>query len=142
MKNVEPYLIFNGNCEEAFTFYEAVFGVKMKFISRYKDLPDTEKADVSEADMNRIVHALLPVSEKVYIMGSDSPSNWETKFGDNISLSLNVESEEEAKRLFEKLSEGGKVSMPLQKTFWAELYAMFTDKFGINWMINYIPGED
>ena len=140
MKNVEPYLIFNGNCEEAFTFYESVFGVKIKFISRYKDLPETEKAGVSEYDMNRIVHALLPISEKVYLMGSDSPTNWKTTFGDNVSLTLNVENEAEAKHLFEKLSENGTVTMPLQKTFWAELYAMFTDKFGIHWMINYIPG--
>ncbi len=142
MKNVEPYLIFNGNCEEAFTFYESVFSVKMKFISRYKDLPETDKDDLAEADMNQIVHALLPVSEKVYIMGSDSPENWQTTFGDNLSLTLNVESEAEARHLFEKLSENGTVTMPLQKTFWAELYAMLTDKFGIHWMINYVLEQE
>ena len=141
MKNIEPYLIFNGNCEEAFTFYESVFGVKMRFISRYKDLPDAEKANIPPADMNKILHTLLPVSDKVYIMGSDSPAKRKITFGDNVSLTLNVESEEEAKHLFERLSEEGNVTMPLQKTFWAELYAMITDKFSIHWMINYIPGQ-
>lgn len=142
MKNIEPYLIFNGNCEEAFAFYESVFGVKMRFISRYKDLPDAEKANIPPADMNKILHTLLPVSDNVYIMGSDSPVNRKITFGDNVSLTLNAESEEEAKYLFEKLSEEGNVTMPLQKTFWAELYAMITDKFGIHWMINYIPGQE
>lgn len=141
MKNVEPYLIFNGNCEEAFTFYESVFNVKMKFISRYKDLPDNERTDISPSDMNKIVHALLPVSKEVYIMGADSQGTSKTTIGENVWLTLNIESETEAKYLFEKLSEGGKITMPLQKTFWAELYAMLTDKFGIHWMINYVPEQ-
>ena len=139
MKSVEPYLVFNGNCEEAFAFYESVFGVKNAFISRYKDLPAEDKKEISEADMDRIVHVLLPVSKNVSLMGSDAPSGMTMNMGDNISLTLNVESEAEAQNIFEKLSEGGKVTMPLEKTFWAELYAMLTDKFGIYWMINYMP---
>lgn len=135
MLNVEPYLIFNGNCEEAFTFYESVFGVKTTFISRYKDLPEEDRKHISEQDMNRIVHTLLPVSKQVSLMGSDAPDKIKNVVGSNISLTLNMETRGEAERIFKNLSEGGEVTMPLQKTFWAELYAMFTDKFGIHWMI-------
>ena len=118
MKNVEPYLVFNGNCEEAFRFYETVFGVEPKMM-RYRDIPD--KNNVPEADMDRVVHVLLPVSKAVAIMGSDAPSAMDMTIGNNISLTLNTESAEEAARLFEKLSAGGKVFMPLGRTFFAEL---------------------
>lgn len=140
MKNIEPYLIFNGNCEEAFNFYKSVFETEIPFMLRYKDMPKDmpDNHNIPEADMNRILHIILPVSKEVSIMGSDSPSSMENIKGNNISLTLNVENETEAKRVFEKLSEGGEISMPLQKTFWADLYAMFTDQFGINWMINYM----
>lgn len=141
MKSVEPYLNFNGNCEEVFTFYESVFDVKIASIMHYKDMPADAMKDVAEADMNRVVHVLLPISDKVSLMGSDAPSNMKMKMGDNVSLTLNVESEAEAHRIFDSLSAGGRVIMPLDKTFWADLYAMFTDKFGINWMINFIKGK-
>ena len=141
MKNIEPYLIFDGNCEKAFTFYESVFGVKIAAIMKYKDMPAEEKKGISELDMERVIHVLLPVSNKVSLMGSDSHSNMKTYAGDNVSLTLNVESETEAHLIFEKLSEGGKVTMPLGKTFFADLYAMFTDKFGIHWMIIYAKGK-
>ena len=132
MKNVEPYLVFNGNCGEAFRFYETVFGVEPKMM-RYRDIPD--KNNVPEADMDRVVHVLLPVSKAVAIMGSDAPSAMDMTIGNNISLTLNTESAEEAARLFEKLSAGGKVFMPLGRTFFAELYTMFEDRFGIQCMI-------
>lgn len=136
MKNVEPYLIFDGNCEEAFTFYSEVFDAKIPFISRYKDIPDNK--EIPESDMNKIVHVILPVSKQVSLMGADSTSDMKNVKGDNTYLTLNVENEAEARRIYERLSKGGTVIMPLEKTFWAELYAMFTDKFGIHWMINYV----
>lgn len=142
MRSVEPYLIFNGNCKEAFAFYETVFEVNAAFTSRYIDLPQNERANIAEKDMDRIVHIILPVSDKVSLMGADAPSNMPTVVGENVSLTLNTGSSAEAKRIFEQLSAGGDVKMPLQKTFWAELYAMFTDKFGIHWMINYIPENE
>ena len=141
MKNIEPYLIFDGNCEKAFTFYESVFGVKIAAIMRYKDMPTEAKKNVPESDMERVVHVLLTVSNKVSLMGSDSSGSIKTHIGDNVSLTLNMESETEARHIFEKLSEGGKVTMPLEKTFFADLYAMFTDKFGIHWMIVYTKGK-
>ncbi len=141
MKNVEPYLNFNGNCEEAFTFYQSVFDAKIAAIIRYKDMPAEARKDVRESDMERIIHVLLPVSKDVSLMGSDWPGNMKTKAGDNISLTLNVESEAEAHRIFDKLSAGGKVTMPLAKTFFADLYAMLTDKFGIHWMVMYAKAK-
>lgn len=141
MKNLEPNLIFNGNCEKAFIFYESVFDAKIAALIRYKDMPAEAKKDVSEADLERIIHVLLPINDKIAIMGSDAPSSMKTQVGDNVSLTLNVESEEEARRIFDKLSEGGEITMPLGKTFFADLYAMFTDKFGIHWMIIYMKGK-
>ncbi|MDU1892367.1 MAG: VOC family protein [Dysgonomonas sp.] len=141
MKNVEPYLIFNGNCEKAFTFYESVFDVKITGIMKYKDIPEEAKKNVAASDMERIIHVLLPISNQVSLMGSDSSGNMEATVGDNVSLTINAENETEARRIFNKLSEGGKVTMPLEKTFFADLYAMFTDKFGINWMVIYTKGK-
>ena len=72
MKNIEPYLIFDGNCEKVFTFYESVFEVKIAGIMKYKDMPEEAKKDIPESDMERVVHVLLPVSDKVSLMGSDA----------------------------------------------------------------------
>lgn len=141
MKNIEPNLTFNGNCEKAFTFYESVFEAKVAALIRYKDIPAEAKKDVAEADMERVIHVLLHVNDNIAIMGADAPSSMKVQVGDNVSLTLNVSSETEARRIFDKLSEGGKVSMPLGKTFFADLYAMFTDKFGIHWMIIYMKGK-
>lgn len=141
MMNVEPFLIFNGNCEEAFTFYESVFGVKKMQLMRYSEIPESDKKHVPKEDMNRVVYVGLPVSKTTVLMGCDSQSNMPATFGDNVSLTINLESRQEAEHTFKKLSEGGKIIMPLGKTFFADLYAMFTDKFGINWMVMYMSAE-
>ena len=140
MKNVEPYLIFNGNCEQAFTFYQSVFGGKL-MIMKYRDMPEQEKQHVPAGDMDRVIHVLLRVNDATAIMGSDSPSNAPIHPGDNVFHTLNMEDTEEAKTVYEKLSAGGKVTMPLGKTFFADQYAMFSDKFGIHWMIMYSAGK-
>lgn len=108
---------------------------------KYKEAPESDKKHLAEKDMNRVMYADLPVSKGIILMGSDAPSDMPVKAGDNISLTISAESREETEHLFKKLSEGGKVTMPLGKTFFAELYAMFTDKFGINWMIMYMPEQ-
>ena len=138
MKNLEPNLTFNGECEKAFTFYESVFEAKIAALIRYKDIPAEAKKDVAEADMERVIHALLHINDKIAIMGADAPSSMKVQVGENVSLTLNVSSETEARNIFDKLSADGKVTVGLGKTFFADLYAMFTDKFGINWMILYI----
>ncbi|NBA86830.1 VOC family protein [Emticicia sp. CRIBPO] len=139
MAQVNPYLNFKGNCEEAFNFYKSVFGGEFPYVGRYKDMPPAEGSHATEIDGNKIMHMSLPISKETTIMGSDIGGEWaqNTVFGDNMQLSVNADTEEEAHRIFNGLSAGGRVNMSLEKTFWGSLFGMFTDKFGINWMINY-----
>src|SRR5688572_1525580 len=139
MPQINPYLNFKGNCEEAFTFYKSVFGGEFPYIGRYKDMPPAEGQHASQIDGEKIMHMSLPISKETVLMGSDVGGDWakHTVEGNNIQLSINAESEDEAKRIFDGLSAGGRVNMPLEKTFWGALFGMFTDKFGINWMVNY-----
>ena len=139
MAAINPYINFKGNCEEAFNFYKSVFGGEFPYIGRYKDMPPSEENKMSEVDGNLIMHISLPISKETTLMGSDVGGEWakHSVEGNNIQLSVNADSEEDAHRLFNGLSAGGRVNMPLEKTFWGALFGMFTDKFGINWMVNY-----
>jgi PhnB protein len=139
MAQVNPYLNFKGNCEEAFNFYKSVFGGEFPYVGRYKDMPPAEGSHATEIDGEKIMHMSLPISKETTIMGSDVGGEWaqKTVFGDNMQLSVNADTEEEAHRIFNGLSAGGRVNMPLEKTFWGSLFGMFTDKFDINWMVNY-----
>jgi PhnB protein len=139
MAAINPYLTFDGNCEEAFLFYQSVFGGEFPFIGRFGDMPPTDGMPVSTELANKIMHVSLPISGETILMGSDSSDAFghATIMGNNISISINAESTEEADRLFNGLSAGGKVTMPMAKTFWGAYFGMFTDKFGINWMVNY-----
>lgn len=139
MPQINPYINFKGNCEEAFNFYKSVFGGEFPYVGRYKDMPPAEGQQASQIDSDKIMHISLPISKETVLMGSDVGGDWakHTVEGNNIQLSINAESEDEAKRIFEGLSAGGQVKMPLGKTFWGALFGMFTDKFGINWMVNY-----
>ena len=140
MLTVNSYITFNGNCEEAFLFYKSVFGGEFPYIGKFKDMPAAEDGgctQVSEKEANRIMHVSLPIGNTI-LMGSDSTEqSGDVKFGGNFSVSVNVESTEEADRIFNGLSEGGNVFMPMDKTFWGAYFGMFTDKFGINWMVNF-----
>lgn len=139
MAQINPYLNFNGNCEEAFNFYKSVFGGEFPMISRFKDMPPAEGQPSMSVDGEKIMHISLPISKETILMGSDVGGEWaqHNVIGNNIQLSVNAETEEEAHRIFTSLSEGGKVTMPLDKTFWGALFGMFIDKFGIYWMVNY-----
>lgn len=136
MAQVNPYITFNGNCEEAFNFYKSVFGGDFPYAGKFKDMPS--EYPIEEADKEKIMHISLPIGNTV-LMGSDAAGGFcgDFKEGNNITVSINTESEEEATRVFNGLSAGGKVTMPLDKTFWGAYFGMFTDKFGINWMVNY-----
>ena len=138
MAAINPYLVFNGNCEEAFLFYKSVFGGEFPYVGKFKDMPPAEGSPVlSEADGNKIMHITLPIGDGTILMGSDSNSaSGEVAFGQNISLSINAASKEEADKLFNGLSAGGTVTMPMNQTFWGAYFGMFADKFGINWMVN------
>lgn len=136
MLAVNPYLSFNGNCEVAFNFYKSVFGGEFSFIGRYKDIPGET---IPESEKEKIMHMSLPLTEAVCLMGSDASEAFGqvTKFGDCVTITLCTGNEEETRRIYDGLSKGGKIEMSLEKTFWAELYGQFTDKFGISWAINF-----
>lgn len=138
---VNPYLMFNGTCEEAFLFYKSVFGGDFPYIGKYKDAPAEEGEVLSEEALNRIMHVSLPIGNTI-LMGSDShPRYGDVGFGDNFSISINAESRENADKIFNGLSAGGKVEMPMNDTFWGSYFGMFKDKFGINWMVSFDKNE-
>ena len=139
MATVNVYLTFNGNAEEAFNFYKSVFGCEFAHIGRFKDMPVDENCPPpSEEEGNRIMHVALPISKETVLMASDTTSAYgDVTFGNNFSVSINTDSAAEADKLFAGLSAGGNVIMPMEKTFWGAYFGMFTDKFGINWMINF-----
>ncbi|MCF6405226.1 VOC family protein [Chitinophaga filiformis] len=132
MAALNPYLIFNGNCEEAFNFYKSVFGVEFQMISKFKDIPGHE---CPVGDENKIMHVALPIGKDGdLLMGSDSGMG-EVTIGNNFAISVSASSEEETKKFFNGLSEGGKITMPLASTFWSPLFGMLTDKYGVDWML-------
>jgi len=141
---VNPYLIFNGNCEEAFLFYKSVFGGEFPYIGKFKDMPKDEAgscSEISDKDANRVMHVSLPIG-KTILMGSDSnEQSGDVVVGGNFSVSINVESATEADKIFNGLSAGGTVYMAMNKTFWGAYFGMFKDKFGISWMVNFDESE-
>ena len=139
MTTVNVYLTFKGNCEEAFNFYKSVFGGEFPYVGRFKEMPPMDGCSVPEEDLEKIMHMSLPISAETMIMGSDSSEAFGqvTTIGNNFSISITTDSKEEADRLFNGLSEGGKVTMPMDVTFWGDYFGMFTDKFNINWIISY-----
>lgn len=144
MATTNVYLTFNGNCEEAFEFYRSVLGGEFRYIGRFKDMPAQEGSKpMPPEDAEKIMHVSLPVSKETMLMGSDTGSEWAAGFvpGNNFSISLTVDSREEADRYFSGLSNNGKVTMPMSETFWGDYFGMFTDKFGINWMISFNTGQ-
>lgn len=144
MTNINVYLNFDGNCKEAFEFYKSVFGGEFSYITTFGEMPPQEgMPPLSEAEKNNIMHVSLPISTETVLMGSDQGGEWakDLKVGNNFSISINTDSIIESDRLFTDLSKGGKVSMPMEKTFWGDYFGMLTDKFGINWMVNYALKE-
>jgi len=139
MTTVNIYLTFNGNCEEAFKFYKSVFGGEIPYMGRFKDMPAGEGGKLKPGDEEKIMHVSLPISKETMLMGSDVGGEWSPGYsaGNNFSISITTDTKDEADRLFNGLSAGGKVGMPMQKTFWGDYFGMFTDKFGINWMVSF-----
>ena len=138
MAKVNPYLIFNGNCEDAFLFYKSVFDTDFSQISKFGDMPPVEGQLLSESDKNRVMHVSLPIGNDSFLFGSDANSmSGDVKMGENISISIDANSKEEADKLFNGLSNGGVIKMPIAKTFWNAYFGMFEDKFGIHWMVNF-----
>jgi PhnB protein len=135
MATINSYLTFNGETEEAFNFYKSVFGGEFVTLQRFKDMPDD--GSMPAGDQNKILHVAFPIGGNV-LMGSDVGEKMPAVVkGTNFSISIGTDSEEEATRIFNGLSAGGTVTMPLGKMFWGAWFGMFNDKFGIQWMVNY-----
>lgn len=134
------YVNYHGNCEEAFNFYKSVFGGEFTSLARFNEMPPMEgQPPLSEEDKNKIMHVSLNVGSCI-IMGSDALDNnpmHTFKAGNNFSVMLNPTSKAEADKLFTALSNGGFAPMPMMDTFWGAYFGFLTDKFGLNWMINY-----
>ena len=139
MTTVNTYLTFNGNCEEAFGFYQAAFGGEFQSFTKFSDMPPDPKYPMSEEEMNKVMHASLPISKECSLMGSDTGGAWAASFkqGNNFSVSIGTDTKDEADRLFKTLSAGGQVVMPMETTFWDSYFGMFTDKYGIQWMVSF-----
>jgi PhnB protein len=136
MAKVAPYLNFNGNAGEAFNFYKSVFGGEFSTVMRFKDVRREYSGSESEAE--KIMHVSLPLAHGSFLMGGDVPDAFgKAIVGTNSYVSVHTESEDEANKIFDGLSVGGQLLMPLGKTFWGSYFGMFKDKFGIQWMVSY-----
>jgi len=131
--NVTPYIIFNGDCEDALNFYSKALGGEIKQLNRFEGSPAEGMAD----DKQLVMHAIF-VAKGVMLMASDSGKNAPTETdGGKVHLSLNFDTATEIEQAFNGLSEDARVTMPLEDTFWGARFGMLTDKFGINWMFNH-----
>ncbi len=138
MRNISPYLLFNGQAQEAFDFYKSVFGGEFGMVQKFKEVPeeDRERGGIKGEEGEKLIHISLPVGRFV-LMGSDAPESRRVDMGNNFAISLETDSKEEAGKVFQALSEDGEVTMPLSDTFWGAYYGMLRDKFGIGWMVGY-----
>ena len=142
MARTSTYLNFSRNTEEVFNFYKSVFGgdfVDGK-INRFGEIPAQEgMPPIAEEDKKLVMHVALPILGGHLLMGTDAPESMGFKMnqGNNVYISLHPDSRSEADKLFDKLSKGGVVEMPMEDMFWGDYYGSLTDKFGIKWMVNY-----
>jgi PhnB protein len=137
MALINPHINFNGNAEEAFTFYKSVFGGEFEKIIRYKDISGPE-FPIAEKEANKIMHIALPIG-KNFLMANDVPEIMgKTNENENRSkIFISAESREEADKLFNGLSAGGTIEMPIGDAPWGSYFAMFRDKYGIEWMVDF-----
>ena len=137
MALINPHINFNGNAEEAFTFYKSVFGGAFERIVRCKDLPSAE-FPIAPEDADKIMHIALPIGKNT-LMGNDVPSFLGTvnERENRSKISVSAESREEADKIFNGLSAGGDVEMPIGDSPWGTYFAMFRDKYGIEWMVEF-----
>lgn len=142
MATINPSINFNGNAEEAFTFYKSVFGGEFAKIVRLKDMA-TPAFQVSENDANKIMHIALPIGKNMLI-GNDIPEGMgQVNEKENRSkIAIFAETREEADRLFNGLSASGEVEVPMSDSPWGSYFGMFRDKFGIEWMVNFDPKDN
>jgi PhnB protein len=137
MPSLNPYLNFAGNTEEAFNFYKSVFGGEFAMLQRFEQTPD---GNVPPNLKDKIMHVSLPIGKNNILMGTDACEEMGFKLtkGNNFYICIDAESREEADKLFNALAEGGKIDAALQDMFWGAYWGSLTDKFGIQWMMNYM----
>ena len=142
MATINPHINFNGNAEEAFTFYKSVFGGTFAKVVRFKDLAGLE-FPVAEKDENKIMHIALPIGKTNMLMANDVPE-FLGKVNENENrskISISTETKEEADKLFYGLSAGGQIEMPMTDSPWGSYFGMFRDKYGIEWMVEFDPKD-
>jgi len=131
---VQPYLNFNGRCQEAIDFYRKALGAEVTMLMHFKDCPEPQQnAMTSPENKDKVMHAALKIGDTT-VFASDGRCTGATNF-QGISLSLNPKNEAEAKQLFGALADGGQVHMPLTKTFFSPSFGMLADRFGVAWMV-------
>ena len=139
-RTIQPYLFFNGNCEEAIEFYRKALGAEVEMMMRFKESPEPQPpGTVPPGFENKIMHASFRIGQAT-VLASDGCSSDKASF-EGFSLSLTVPGEKKADRAFAGLSEGGEVKMPLTKTFWSPRFGMVQDRFGIRWMISVVTSQ-
>ncbi|WP_339864174.1 VOC family protein [uncultured Algoriphagus sp.] len=139
MALINPYINFNGNAEEAFNFYKSVFGGEFANITRFKDM-DIPGNPIAEYEKEKIMHIALPIGPNI-LMGNDVPERM-GKVNENehrSKISIAAESKEEAERIFNELTVGGTIEVPLDESPWGSYFGMFRDKYGIEWMVDFDP---
>jgi PhnB protein len=137
-RTVQPYLFFNGRCEEAVEFYRKALGAEVEMMMRFKESPEPPPPGmVPPGFENKIMHTTFRVGD-TSVMASDGSSADKARF-EGFSLSLSLATEAEVGRVFAALADGGKIEMPLAKTFWSPRFGMVTDRFGIGWMVGIMP---
>lgn len=140
MAQLNPYLHFNGNAEVAFTFYKSVFGGEFAMVMRFKEMSSSD-FPAPENEAEKIMHIALPIGKNSILMASDTPESL-GKHNENETrskISISAESKEEADKLFNGLSAGGQIEMPIQDSPWGSYFGMFRDKFGFEWMVDFDP---
>ena len=130
--DVNPYLLFNGRCEQALEFYRTAIGATDVHLIRFHEAPPG--ASMPGAQPDQVMHASFRIGDST-ILASDGPGHGSSRF-EGFSLSINAASDGEAKRLFDALAQGGQVRMPLARTFWTSSFGMLVDKFGVGWMVS------
>lgn len=142
MAQINPYINFNGNAEEAFTFYKSVFGGEFEKMVRFKEMESPE-FPLAKNEADKIMHVTLPIGKNV-LMGNDVPEFMGSvnEMENRSKIAINAESREEATKLFNGLSMGGTIEMPLEDSPWGSYFGMFRDKYGIEWTVDFDPKEN
>lgn len=142
MATINPYINFNGNAEEAFNFYKSVFGGEFTNITRFKDMPANPDAPIAPNEMEKIMHIALPIGGNI-LMANDVPGfmGRVNEMENRSKISVNCDSRDEADRIFNGLSAGGTVEVPMNDSPWGSYFGMFRDRYGIEWMVDFNKHE-